>query len=850
MQRVETLTAQLALVEGTYEEQSDLIKLVEADALDATMRRKGQLYLLVEAHHTGPQALAACHIVRRVIFQGFYSDSSYSVTSSLRAAIRLANKALYEHNFKLPDEQRVFVGLSCAILRDTDLFLAQVPPTQAYLLAEGRLRALPTHPSWDPAHVSIAPFVRSGALGASLFIEPELYRCSMNSGAGMLLCTSSFAPLLGRIELDHALRQGDPAVVMERLRQAATAHELGEAHALSMTVTAVRKQALRLPRGAGRATSEPAERAGWLQRLGSAVLRVVRPQLDEPQPEPTAPDSLRQLPPQPTLSPKPIPRPPPIDLGPGIDEHYAQMRRKDYDTAPVRHENLPPSAFLGEDLAPGALKQPIDLGDPIALTPGRPYRPRYEYKPLIDMTWGERLSLPFRRTVLGIEERWRARRVRNSLPPQSPMLRGQGLTYRRLRAPIPWQLLLGLVVTVIVLIFYGIMLTQANEQQLAIEYFEVAEQRLAQVREAPNDAEAMESLELASQAIDEVRSSPTVNDTNPALWLRYQDLQREYERALAAVQRLNFLDNPVVLATHPLETGQFIDLVVPPQLVGVTDTLVIENMNHIYAVDADTRNGRLYRIPREGGQAQPYLTPGQGVGTAVVGSVRAALWRIDQVIAIDQAPNGFGYYFQSGGNWNYSKLGASEIWFPRDRLDVEEYMGNLYIWGAQPNEVLRFRSGFYGDPPDYWLDPASIAGIDLSTVVDMAVDGSIYLLRSNGTILIFSQGQLVAEVTPEALNPPINLVRGFSVTGVGPDDGYFFLVDTLNGRIIQVEKTSGRVIQQVKTRPNSSVHFDALTSLVVDTSNPRPILYVVNGNQIIRAELPDLPRPFRENDEG
>lgn len=852
MQRVETLTAQLALVEGANDEQSDLIRLVEPDALDSKTRRKGQLYLLVEPNHAGPQAQAACRLVSRMMFQGFYSDSSYSLTSSLRLAIRITNKALYEQNFKLPDEQRVFVGLSCAILRDNDLFLAQVPPTQAYLLAEGRLRALPSHPSWDPAHVSIAPFVRSGALGASLFIEPELYRCSMSSGAGMLLCTSNFAPLLGRTELDHALRQRDPAAVIERLRQVAAAHELSDAHAVVMAVTAVRKQALRLPRGAGQVPTEAPERRPWLQRLGGAVLRVVRPQLDEPPAAPDADSTMQQLPTQPTLSPRPIPRPPPINLGPGIDEHYAQMRRKDYDKAPVRHENLPPSAFLGEDLARDQLRQPIDLGDPVALTPGRPYRPRYEYKPLIDMTWGERLSLPFRRLALELEERWGARRVRNSLPPQSPMLRGQGLTYRRSSPPIPWQLFFGLVLAVAALIIYGIMLTQANEQQLAIEYFEAAEQRLAEVRDAPSDAVALESLELASQAIDEVRASPTVNDTNPALWLRYQELQREYERALAAVQRLNFLDNPVVLATHPLATGQFADIVVPPLLLGVTDTTVLENMNHLYAVDADTRNGRLYRIPREGGMAQPYLTPGQGVGTTVVGSVRAALWRIDQVIAIDQAPSGFGYYFQTSGNWNYSKLGASEIWFPRDRLDVAEYGGNLYVWGAQPNEVLRFRSGFYGDPPDYWLDPASIAGVDLSTVVDMAVDGSIYLLRSNGTMLIFSQGQLVAELTPEELTPALTLVRGFYATGVGPDDGYFFLLDALNGRIIQVEKTSGRVIQQMKTRLDSSASFDALTSLVVDTSGSRPLLYVVNGNQVIRAELPDPPRPFREEvrDEG
>lgn len=340
-----------------------------------------------------------------------------------------------------------------------------------------------------------------------------------------------------------------------------------------------------------------------------------------------------------------------------------------------------------------------------------------------------------------------------------------------------------------------------------------------------------------------------MTDTNPALWLRYQELQREYERALAAVQRLNFLDSPTVLTTHPLPTGQFTSVVVPPAISTLTDTAALEGLRYLYVIDADPQRARLYRVPRDGGTAQPHLTPGQGVGTSVVGPVRAAIWRIDQVVAIDQAPSGFGYYFQAGGSWSYSKLGASEIWTPRDRLDVEEYGGNLYIWGAQPNEVLRFRSGFYSDTPDYWLDPASIMGTDLSTVVDMAVDGSIYLLRSNGTVLLFSQGQLVAEVTPEPITPPLSLVRGFFVTGVGPDDGFFFLVDTLNGRIVQVEKTSGRVIQQIKARPNGPLSLDALASLVVDSSGARPVLYLVNGSQIIRADLPAPPRPFRDLEE-
>lgn len=370
------------------------------------------------------------------------------------------------------------------------------------------------------------------------------------------------------------------------------------------------------------------------------------------------------------------------------------------------------------------------------------------------------------------------------------------------------------------------------------------------MRVASDEAAALGALDLARQAIDEVRASPNVTDTNPALWLRYQELQREYERALAAVQRLTFFESPEVLATHPSPTGLFAGVVVPPALANVTDTNVLEGLRYIYALDVGATNARLYRVPRDGGAPQPHLSPGQAVGTTVVGPLRAALWRIDQVVAVDEAASGFGYYFRNAGAWNYSKLGASEIWSLRDRLDVEEYGGNLYVWGAQPNEVLRFRSGSYGDTPDYWLDPAAIQSLDLSTVVDMGVDGSIYLLRSNGTVLAFSQGQPVGEIAPEAITPPITAVIRFFVTGSSPEDGYFFLVDSLNERIIQMEKVSGKVVQQIKVRPDGELRLDQLAGLFIDSSGARPILYLVNAGQIIRAELPAPPRSFREEVEG
>jgi hypothetical protein len=838
MQRLDLQLAQFSLIGGERAAQSDLIAIAEPNTPLAPEAQKGRLYVLVEPGAAVPRTGYACQLVMRTLRRAFYEDTTYSVNSALRAAVRAANKALYELNIGMAVHQRVPVGITCAVWKDNDLFLAQVQPTQAYVLSAGQVRALPAHPSWDPAHVSVAPFTRAGALGVSLFIEPELYRCTLRPDDAALLCSSSFAHLLSREMVAALLRTDDPPTLFDLLAQHAITADLLDTHALVIQAHAYRPAVLPPVASKQRATGTGI--AGWFGRS----LRA--PAAPQPQPEAPAarPDPLTTLPELPTHSPNPPPCPAPLVVGETLSEQY--VRNQEQRQAAER--TLPPSTFLGEGAYVGSTRR-IDLGDGPTLTAeARPYRPQYELRPFVDLTWGERLALPWRRLSMALDEAQRARAIRRTNPaPQRPILRGQGLSYRRTRPPFPWVIFLLTLVVVTGLIAFGLTQTRVTDQQIALEYFVVAEERLAEVRAATTESAALERLDAALQAIDEVRASPEVTRTNVALWTRYQELQREYERQIAVVQRVSFLDSPQLLAQHPSPTGRFADVIVPPSRTNVTDTNQLEILRFIYVLDGDAENARLYRVPRDGGTPQAYLSPSQTVGTAVVGPIRAALWRIDQVVAVDQDPSGFGYYFRQGDAWNYSKLGSSEIWAMQNRLDVEEYLGNLYIWGAQPGELLKFNSGSYGDTPEFWFDPVTVRGIDLSNVVDMAVDGGIYLLRPNGTILVFSRGQLVNELTPEAISPPISEISRFVVTGT-PEVGSIFLIEPINERIIQLDKATGQVVQQILMRPESPIQFDELAGLFVDDSGARPVLYITSGNSLLRHELPAPPRPFREQE--
>lgn len=863
MPAYETRTGQFGLVSSIRQATSDLITIVEPSSLFAPEARKGQLYIVTEADQDIARGTEACQLVAQTLRKVFYEDESYSVTTALRSAMREANKTLYQHNLKSPVHRRAHVGVTCAVFKGTDLFIAQVGPAQAYIRTSGTLRALPAPAQWNAAHISAAPFMSSSALGGSLFVEPELYRNSLQPGDAALICSSNLTPLLSRELVEQTLAYQDPSAAIDSLATLCRQHELSEAHSVMVEVlpplSAAARSAPLSPEGVGERGRLALRNVGvWFAGMTGEAARTVRPRRkqrdkqEDVQPERAAANG-DAADAQAHPSAVPPPRPRPIDLGENLEERHQRRLAEQRPASHTATEEYPASVLLGEDEYGQTLRtvgQRIDLSDMGEMnTSLRSYRLRYEQRPLVDLTLSERLALPFQRTAVAFSDLLDRSRKRRVAPPPTPVVRSQELSYRRQKPPFPWLLLAILGLAVTLLILYGMTLSRQSAQQRAVEYLQYAEQRLAEVRVAPEEAIALERLEVARQAIDEVQASPLVTTTNVALWVRYQELQREYERALAAVQRLTFFANPEVLATHPLPNGRFASVVapLPTSATGITDTTTIAAQRYFYAIDGDQENARLYRIPLDGGSAQPYLSPNDAVQSVQVGSVRAQAWRVDNVVVVDQSASGAGYYFRANGDWNYTRLGGSEVWVNRSRLDLETYEGNLYVWGALPGEILKYSSGRYGDQPEFWIDATGMAGRDVTTAIDMGIDGNIYLLMPDGRIIMLNGGRFVNEIVPEAITPPLTAVTRFFVTGP-PDSGWFFLLDTLNERVIQVDKTSGEVIQQIRVQPEGDLRLNQLTDLFVDTSSSRPIIYLVNGGQIVRAETPAPPRPFRQTD--
>jgi hypothetical protein len=423
--------------------------------------------------------------------------------------------------------------------------------------------------------------------------------------------------------------------------------------------------------------------------------------------------------------------------------------------------------------------------------------------------------------------------------------RGEGLSYRKQKPPFPWAMLSLMGAVIAVLFFYGTNVARENRLQRSENSIVTAEVAVESISDALTERDAEQRIEVARTMVTDLQQSGVFTATTSNRQ-RYFSMINKIEKAERVVQRRSLLEDIQVVAQHPLKSGMFTSVVVPPPATSVENA---SNFEMIYLYDSNA--GILFNVPREGGTPTPMLQPNTQVGDVTVAKVFDIAWRIDSIIAIAQSTNNgpYIYFFRNGNEWNYSILAGSLEWNPTDRsMRVQSFGGNLYVWGVTQSNILRYLSTQFGDFPTPWIQ--NDGGQLFDTAVDMGIDGRIYLLMPSGSIKVFAQvadGERTYErtVALPVITPALRSVSRMVVTGDG-DSGYFYLVDSYGGRVIQIEKRSGRFVQQLAVPTDSEYTLDNLTSVAVDETQARPMLYFVNGGTLYKAPLPDPPLPYAQ----
>lgn len=168
-----------------------------------------------------------------------------------------------------------------------------------------------------------------------------------------------------------------------------------------------------------------------------------------------------------------------------------------------------------------------------------------------------------------------------------------------------------------------------------------------------------------------------------------------------------------------------------------------------------------------------------------------------------------------------------EAEFPnKDRsvVDAESFGTRLYALDAAGGQIVRFQQadGKYG-AGSQWLTDSSVS---VTGAKAMAIDGSIFVLQANGTIIKLFSGKSVNDFSLTALSP--NLAGALDIT-TDENTTNLYVLDPANKRVVVLDKT-GKLVSQI-----TSPVFDNLKGMVVEEANK--VIYLLNGTTVYSIGL-------------
>jgi hypothetical protein len=167
---------------------------------------------------------------------------------------------------------------------------------------------------------------------------------------------------------------------------------------------------------------------------------------------------------------------------------------------------------------------------------------------------------------------------------------------------------------------------------------------------------------------------------------------------------------------------------------------------------------------------------------------------------------------------------------------VDSYFGNFYLLDPQANVLLRYLPTLdgYSTPPESYF-PTDLP-VDLSQAVDLAIDGSIYVLFREGHISQYLGGQPVLDFKVTGLD--ISFSNPVSIF-TAPDEEvqYLYVADAGNRRVVQLNK-DGSFVRQFKPRTGEAISFANLQDIFVDEIGGR--MYILDSNNLYLTNIPTI----------
>jgi len=246
-------------------------------------------------------------------------------------------------------------------------------------------------------------------------------------------------------------------------------------------------------------------------------------------------------------------------------------------------------------------------------------------------------------------------------------------------------------------------------------------------------------------------------------------------------------------------------------------------------------------VLKDGAEDETILRKGDVVGNVVVGDILDIAW----MPAGSERTQSSLLILESGGrilawqpNWGTQpvQVYGTENWRAPTLLRSFT-QGRLYLLDPPQRQVLRYlptKDGYTSPPEKYFV---AEGGEDLQGVVDLAIDGFVYLLYGDGRIAKYEMGQPL----PFAAQPPPDGWKGVTALFTGPDTGaasavrYLYVADADGQRVVRLSKDGEFICQYVAPGDAPQALAD-LRGLFVDEE--QGLMFLVSGRTLYRS-------PFR-----
>ena len=224
-------------------------------------------------------------------------------------------------------------------------------------------------------------------------------------------------------------------------------------------------------------------------------------------------------------------------------------------------------------------------------------------------------------------------------------------------------------------------------------------------------------------------------------------------------------------------------------------------------------------------------------GTSIDGQLPGPLLDMAWMNSSDQRQTSSLIVLHQGGLFEYNlAFGLKALDFganpaPTGMKRLRTFIGNLYVLDPSVSQILKYEpkgDTYANAPANYFVK----AQPDAARAVDMAIDGSVYVLTNDGVIKKYLGGE-PADFEMKGLPVPLQLPASVAVD-VNGDDTALYVYDQGAGRIVQL-RPDGQFVRQFA----AGEAFIGVEDFIVDEQNNR-LFAVTRGGGLFTAALPPV----------